>query len=644
MGTSTLFPTLLAAGAMTLAFGSVQRLSTEQPLSYRVYALDSAGRVLDSADISESGEYRFTRLGNGEYKFMVTATGTDTITLAGIEHKPGAVYRLHQLPTPVTAYKTDTSGLAVSGRGITTDLPYTRELRTPVKLSARGSRADGNGTYIDGMRVVSISSEERSPSPAMESDRRPARPSYAKAEDASHMSVSDPVGGSGSSDIAPGQITAGYWRDLDNWEEWLKNQKNENVHKWQSVWGFYPDRSRFGVEIHDKNGQPLIGAVVKLISAPGGLQWQAVTDNEGRADLFHLLNADMRPEVLHSFELRVISGKDSAVFGKISPGGSGREIYRVPFGAEVTPVADIAFVVDATGSMGDEIRYLQSELTDVISRVRRSQSCVSIRTGSVFYRDHGDAYVTRISQFSDDPLNTVSFIHEQAAGGGGDFPEAVDAAMEASVESLNWSSTALAKVMFLVLDAPPHQDGTSREKMQKYTRMAAAKGIAIIPVVASGIDQSTEFLMKYLSIATGGAYVYITDHSGIGGSHLKPTGVKENKNYLNELLVNIISERLKWKGCRNDSAAQNQGKTELLTQGQWQVQVYPNPSVGELFVKSNETPDRIEIWTMAGVKVLTREQNTLKNRIDLGQMTPGMYIIRIIRKEQMLSCRILVMR
>lgn len=643
MGTSTLFPTLIAAGAMTLAFGSAQRLSTEQLPSFRAYALDSAGRVLDSADISESGEYRFGRLSNGEYSFIVTAPGTDTLTLAAVEHKTGAIYRLHQLPAPVTAYTTDSTGLSISGRGITTDLPYTRKIGTPAKLSARGSRADGNGTYIDGMHLVH-GAKRGLPTPATETERHPARPSYAAAEDVSHMSASDPVGGGGSSDIAPGQITAGYWRDLDNWEEWLKTQKNENVCKWQAVWGFYPDRSRFGVEIHDKNGQPLIGATVKLISSPGGVQWQAATDNEGRADLFHLLNADMKPEVIHTFALRVISGKDSAEFGKISPGGSGREIYRVPFGADVTPVADIAFVVDATGSMGDEIRYLQSELTDVISRVRRSQSCVNIRTGSIFYRDRGDAYVTRISDFSDDPLNTVSFIHEQAAGGGGDFPEAVDAAMEASVESLNWSPKALAKIMFLVLDAPPHQDGASREKMQKYTRMAAAKGIVIIPVVASGIDQSTEFLMKYLSISTGGAYVYITDHSGIGGSHLKPTGVKENKNYLNELMVNIISERLKWKGCGKDSAAQNQGKTELLTQGQWQVQIYPNPSVGEIFVKSNETPDRIEIWTMSGVKVLTREQNSLKNRIDLGQVTPGMYIIRIIRNEQMLSCRILVMR
>ena len=48
---------------------------------------------------------------------------------------------------------------------------------------------------------------------------------------------------------------------------------------------------------------------------------------------------------------------------------------------------DIAFIVDATGSMGDEIKYLQLELLDVIDRIRNQNKTLNIQTGSVFFTE-----------------------------------------------------------------------------------------------------------------------------------------------------------------------------------------------------------------------------------------------------------------
>ncbi len=48
---------------------------------------------------------------------------------------------------------------------------------------------------------------------------------------------------------------------------------------------------------------------------------------------------------------------------------------------------DIAFVVDATGSMGDEISYLQSELLDVLKNVETRLKNTNVRYGSVFFTE-----------------------------------------------------------------------------------------------------------------------------------------------------------------------------------------------------------------------------------------------------------------
>jgi len=53
----------------------------------------------------------------------------------------------------------------------------------------------------------------------------------------------------------------------------------------------------------------------------------------------------------------------------------------------VLTAVDIDFVNDATGSMGDEIKYLQEELYDVIEKVQSTIKNIDLRTASIFYRD-----------------------------------------------------------------------------------------------------------------------------------------------------------------------------------------------------------------------------------------------------------------
>src|SRR5690606_13481740 len=107
-------------------------------------------------------------------------------------------------------------------------------------------------------------------------------------------------------------------------------------------------------------------------------------------------------------------------------------------------------------SMGDEIKYLQEELQDVIANIAARNQDLHLRTGSVFYRDHSDEYVTRVQDFGSDVSSLINFIKKQHAAGGGDFPEAVDDALDAALNKMQWDKNAQAKILFLVLDAPPH--------------------------------------------------------------------------------------------------------------------------------------------------------------------------------------------
>ena len=62
--------------------------------------------------------------------------------------------------------------------------------------------------------------------------------------------------------------------------------------------------------------------------------------------------------------------------------------------AQATAVApstlDLAFLIDVTGSMGDELAYVNHEVMGIVQRVRQAVNQVNVRVAATFYRDRGD--------------------------------------------------------------------------------------------------------------------------------------------------------------------------------------------------------------------------------------------------------------
>ena len=200
---------------------------------------------------------------------------------------------------------------------------------------------------------------------------------------------------------------------------------------------------------------------------------------------------------------------------------------------------DVGFLVDATGSMGDEMTFLQSELKDIVRRVRAVEPDLDIRVSVVFYRDRGDAFITKSLPFTRRVDEAVSFISRTTADGGGDYPEDMNAGLEAMMRQ-GWSRDAVPQMLFLLADAPPQQYAGADYTYHEAIQDAAANGIAIYPVAASGVDKPTEFLFRAMAVMTGGKYVFLTDDSGVGESHEEPDISGYTVEKLNDLMVREI--------------------------------------------------------------------------------------------------------
>ena len=332
-----------------------------------------------------------------------------------------------------------------------------------------------------------------------------------------------------------GLVTAGEWNDLDNWAFYQKTLMKEPFKGFPDDWQMYTNH-RIAVAITAKN-KPAANATVTLFRNDTPI-WTTKTDNLGRAELW--VGAFQKEKELNTALLRLKVNEQWVSTAAISK----TQVNRIALDEALpspTNLVQIAFMVDATGSMGDELEFLKMDLKKVINEVQKTNTQLKISTATVFYRDEGDEYVVKHSPFTEDINQTTEFISQQRADGGGDFPEAVDKAL-VQLNQLQWQPEARTRIAFLVLDAPPHNKPAVISSIQYSVKTAAASGIKLIPVVASGIDKTTEFLMRFIAMYTNGTYVFITDHSGIGNKHLEPSVGEYQVEKLSDLMVRLIKK------------------------------------------------------------------------------------------------------
>ena len=352
-----------------------------------------------------------------------------------------------------------------------------------------------------------------------------------------------PNGGQGRPGGKAGVLTAGEWNDLDHWDFWSGLMGSQDYGGMSAYWRMYTPR-RVAVRVADAAGKRLPALRITL-EQDRKVLWSTLTDNQGEADLWiDPFHAQAGTDNL----VLTIDGKPQASAPKLSPWNVQQEEAEVNFyiidkAHTAEKRADIAFIVDATGSMSDEIDFLKKDLVDILDRAKGGVGEVELRTAAVFYRDEQDEYVTKFSPFTDDYRKTIQYISMQYADGGGDLPEAVHTALEAGLQNLAWNTSARARIAFLVLDAPAHQDHQGVvESLQASIREYAKQGVKLIPVFCSSPSKECEFMCRFFSVLTGGTYVFLTDDSGVGGDHIEASVGDFQVEPLNDLLVRLIAK------------------------------------------------------------------------------------------------------
>ncbi|MFT3663695.1 vWA domain-containing protein [Piscinibacter sp.] len=332
---------------------------------------------------------------------------------------------------------------------------------------------------------------------------------------------------------------------------------------------------RYLLEVTDAAGRPVHDAEVAVQRAGRAepVMW-ARTDTAGRVWLHP--RAFLAPGV-DDRALGIAVRKGAAWSRATLLRGEQRAALQVRLGGAQNPAQrarlDLVFLVDATGSMGDEIAKLKASMRAMAQQIAQLPGQPDICWGLVAYRDRGDAFLTRTHDFTDDLAAFQGVLARVQAGGGGDTPEALNEALHETVHRLSWRADA-ARMVVLVADAPPHLDyggcmeppeaegfGPPRGQRPGSGRPGAcpqydidmqaalAKGIKLFAVGASGLDPVGEYVYRQIAQYTAGRFVFLTYKDaadpGSGPGTQTPHDVRGySVQTLDRLIVKLVGDEL----------------------------------------------------------------------------------------------------
>jgi Mg-chelatase subunit ChlD len=188
-----------------------------------------------------------------------------------------------------------------------------------------------------------------------------------------------------------------------------------------------------------------------------------------------------------------------------------------PFSMNATkPTLEMVFVLDTTGSMGGLIEGAKQRIWGIVNEVMQAPAHPAVRIGLVAYRDRGDRYVTQVLPLTEDLDKVYTALMDYHADGGGDSPEDVRSALAAGVHKAGWAQAApnLAQIIFLVGDAPPHDNYVDVPDTLTTVANAVQKGMTV-NTIQCGTESETTRIWKVLARQGQGQYFAIAQDGGV---------------------------------------------------------------------------------------------------------------------------------
>ncbi len=252
-----------------------------------------------------------------------------------------------------------------------------------------------------------------------------------------------------------------------------------------------------------------------------------------------------------------LSANDSAQISFDASEADGAQVLK--FKGErallATPTIDVVFVLDTTGSMSEEIQGVKDSIQAVVQKLDKR---ATVRIGLVEYKDKGDSIVTKTYPFTTDLAAFEKTIAGISASGGGDVPENVNAGLDVALKQMKWSDASSAHMAFLIADAPPHLDYQDVPSYSVSAKKAAAQGVKIFTVSASGMNDLGQAVFRQVAQLTGGTNMFVlrggAGSQSAGAGDAKSSCGKTHDNFtsgnLDQLIVSKIA--LEIKALRTD--------------------------------------------------------------------------------------------
>ncbi|MBX3182530.1 MAG: VWA domain-containing protein [Polyangiaceae bacterium] len=330
--------------------------------------------------------------------------------------------------------------------------------------------------------------------------------------------------------VASSGVRAGEWDDNANYQEfkrWLGTQDHLGYLRMDV------EQRRFMV-VTDSQGRAVPGCKVTVRDA-AQRSVTLTTQTSGRALLFpraeglrgDTLTADANCQGAQASARFQLGAMDAAVPLRLNKARS----------LPTRRTIDLAFILDTTGSMSEEIASIKDTIRAVSSQLDTGN--VDVRIAMVAFKDVGDEYVTQVHPFTRDLHGFARRVQGIQASGGGDTPEAVNEALESTLTKLDWQASSVGRFAFLVGDAPP-QFGRQGASYTRSMQLANHKGVQIFTIAASGMDGLGQVVWRQIAQYTGGSNMFVLR----GGAGPQSTGAGDAKSSCGGTHTNYSSGNL----------------------------------------------------------------------------------------------------
>jgi Mg-chelatase subunit ChlD len=335
-------------------------------------------------------------------------------------------------------------------------------------------------------------------------------------------------------------VTAGMVDDNADFSEYLAFRNRTRVaHRERDI------SERYLLQVRDARGAVVSDAEVS-VHAPGGAALWARTDTGGRVWL-HPRAFDTSQSTMYEVTVRK-NGHRGTGYLQRGQKSAVDVVIKNPDNRHARAQLDLVFLIDATGSMADEILKLKTTLHAIAAEVAALPSHPDTCFGLVAYRDTTDDFVVRRHDFTNDLDAFQGVLNALQANGGGDYPEAMNEALAETVHRLSWRGTDTTRLVVLLADAPPHLDYNTPQYDDSMVA-ALGKGIKVLSVGASGLDKQGEYIQRQIAQYTGGRFVFLTYRNAANpASGPGRETVHDVNDYsvqtLDRLIVRLVAEEL----------------------------------------------------------------------------------------------------